>query len=245
MLSLRKLTRASADQLHDQLKGILSAVSPLLHPKAALGDYVRGIKDPVRGADALFREINSGYERVSSEKPFGLRRELTAPIDLKGSSVELSPSQYHYSASSNGVTKQVLVVSPFRWVVSYTGYGPEQLRTLLRSSSPSSEDLHAIILHSVALQSIAMRQPALRGVFQALRYSLDVETLPEFGKLPLTYISAPISTLRPPDDVIIETTELTGSDTFEEVIDLQALIELRDPLRDSLIQLARSHGEQI
>ena len=61
MLSLRKLTRAAADQMRHQLKDILSAVGPLLQPKAALGDYVRGVKEPVRGADALFKEIESMY----------------------------------------------------------------------------------------------------------------------------------------------------------------------------------------
>jgi len=45
--------------------------------------------------------------------------------------------------------------------------------------------------------------------------------------------------------VIIETTELTGSDAFEEVIDLEGLTTLRDPMKDSLVELARSHGEQV
>ena len=51
--------------------------------------------------------------------------------------------------------------------------------------------------------------------------------------------------MRPPDEVIIETTELTGSDTFEEVIDLEGLATLQDPMKDSLVELARAHGERI
>jgi hypothetical protein len=89
------------------------------------------------------------------------------------------------------------------------------------------------------------RQTPLTNIFKALRYKLSVTTQPEFGGLPLTCVSAPIFTVRPPDEVIIETTELTGSDAFEEVIDLEGLATLRDPMKDSLVELARAHGEQV
>ena len=45
--------------------------------------------------------------------------------------------------------------------------------------------------------------------------------LPELGELPITFLSGPISTIRPPDNVIIESTELSGADAFEEVINLE------------------------
>ena len=61
----------------------------------------------------------------------------------------------------------------------------------------------------------------------------------------MTCISAPIFTVRPPDEIIIETTELTGSDNFEEVIDLEALASLQDPMKDALVELARAHGERL
>ena len=122
MLSLRKLTRAAADQMRHQLKDILSAVGPLLQPKAALGDYVRGVKDPVRGADALFKEIESMYHAVAAEKPFGVRRELTPPLDFSGSSVDVNPLEYSHTAAVKGHSKRVMVTSPFKWVLSYSGH---------------------------------------------------------------------------------------------------------------------------
>lgn len=245
MLSLRKLTRAAADQMRNQLKDILSAVGPLLQPKAALGDYVRGVKEPVRGADALFKEIESMYNTVGAAKPFGLRRELTPPLDYSGASVDVNPLEYSYTAAVKGQSKRVMVTSPFRWVLSYTGHSLAELKTLLAAVSPSNDQLHAFVLHYITLRCQVTRQSPLTNVFKALRYKLSVTTQPEFGELPLTCVSAPIFTVRPPDEVIIETTELTGSDTFEEVIDLEGLATLRDPMKDSLVELARAHGEQL
>jgi len=245
MLSLRKLTRAAAEQMRNQLKDILSAVGPLLQPKVALGDYVRGVKEPVRGADALFKEIEAMYNQVGAGKPFGLRRELTPPLDFSGASVDVNPLEYSHTAAVKGLSKRVTVTSPFRWVVSYTGHSLPELKALLAAVSPSNDQLHAFVLHYVTMRCQVARQSPLTNVFKALRYKVSVTTQPEFGELPLTCVSAPIFTVRPPDEVIIETTELTGSDAFEEVIDLEGLATLRDPMKDSLVELARSHGEQV
>jgi hypothetical protein len=130
-------------------------------------------------------------------------------------------------------------------VVSYTGHSLPELKALLAAVSPSNDQLHAFVLHYVTMRCQVARQSPLTNVFKALRYKLSVTTQPEFGDLPLTCVSAPIFTVRPPDEVIIETTELTGSDAFEEVIDLEGLATLRDPMKDSLVELARSHGEQV
>ena len=245
MLSLRKLTRAAAEQMRNQLKDILSAVGPLLQPKAALGDYVRGVKDPVRGADALFKEIETMYHAVAAEKPFGVRRELTPPLDFSGASVDVNPLEYSHTAAVKGHSKRVTVTSPFRWVMSYSGHSLAELKTLLAAVSPSNDQIHAFVLHYVTLKCQVDRQTPLTNIFKALRYKLSVTTQPEFGGLPLTCVSAPIFTVRPPDEVIIETTELTGSDKFEEVIDLEGLATLQDPMKDSLVELARAHGEQM
>ena len=245
MLSLRKLTRATADHMRHQLKDVLSAVVPLLQPKAALGDYVRGVKEPVRGADALFKEIEARYQAVAAEKPFGVRRELTPPVDLTGLSVELNPLEYSHTASVKGQSKRVTITAPFRWVLSYTGFSVPQLKALLNSTSPANDEIHAFVLNYVTLSCLVSKQAPLNNVFKALRYKIGATTQPEFGELPLTYISAPIFTVRPPDEVIVETTELTGSDAFEEVIDLDALTALRDPFKDSLLELARTHGEHV
>ena len=59
----------------------------------------------------------------------------------------------------------------------------------------------------------------------------------EFGDLPLVQITFPIATIRPADDLIIQSTELSGMSAFEEVIDINSLVNLRDPAKERLIEL--------
>jgi hypothetical protein len=66
--------------------------------------------------------------------------------------------------------------------------------------------------------------------------------VPEFGGLPVTFISAPVSTLLPPDDVIIENTEISGSDVFEEVVDLDSATAMRDPMKEQVLSIVQGFG---
>jgi hypothetical protein len=45
--------------------------------------------------------------------------------------------------------------------------------------------------------------------------------------------------------VIIESTELSGSDAFEEVVSLDDVAKLRNPLKDQLEELVKAHGQAL
>ena len=60
--------------------------------------------------------------------------------------------------------------------------------------------------------------------------------------MPITYVSAAVNTVRPPDEVIIESTEISGMAVFEEVLNPDDVTALRDPLREKLMDLAKQHG---
>jgi hypothetical protein len=55
-------------------------------------------------------------------------------------------------------------------------------------------------------------------------------------------ISSTLSTLRPSDEVIIENTEISGTDAFEELINTEDITRLANPFKDSLASVLRSHG---
>jgi len=58
LLVLRKLTRAITDAVRVQMTEYLKALTPLLRPKALLGDYVLGgPKEPSRKSDKAFGEL--------------------------------------------------------------------------------------------------------------------------------------------------------------------------------------------
>ena len=55
LLVLRKLTRAITDAVRVQMTEYLKTLTPLLRPKAVLGDYVQGgPKEPSRKSDKAF-----------------------------------------------------------------------------------------------------------------------------------------------------------------------------------------------
>jgi hypothetical protein len=55
----------------------------------------------------------------------------------------------------------------------------------------------------------------------------------------MTRITAGVATERPADAVIIESAELTGMDGFEEVVKVEDIQGLRDPLREQLLEIAK------
>ncbi|HET6962780.1 MAG TPA: hypothetical protein VFJ27_09800, partial [Terriglobia bacterium] len=58
----------------------------------------------------------------------------------------------------------------------------------------------------------------------------------------ITVISSTLSTLRPTDDVIIESTEISGMDAFEELLNTDDVSRLPNPFKDALVPTLRTHG---
>jgi hypothetical protein len=245
LIKLRKLTRAIGDVLRGQLTDYLATLSPVLRPKGVFGEYVRGgTKDAApRSADKNFLQLQTLYTAVATAKPYGLLGELRSPADLDSSAVEIFPSQYSHAAVVEGVSRTVSVTSPFRWVLAYSGYSPEKLQSLLLNNARPDEETHRFVLHHCMLHVVLASQPGVARLFEALRFRLSSGRLQQFGDLPISQISSLVATVRPPDDLIVDTTEISGQNTFEEVVDLESLRRLEDPLRGQLVELAKSHGE--
>ena len=254
MLALRKLTRAVADGLRERVKDYVATLAPLLRPSVALGEPADlGSKDPFQVADKNFKELQGIYESAVGE-PFKLHKELRPPLPIAASGIELSPLEYTYAARTNGAAKSLRITSPLKWVMSYSGsgatpgrvgqtsYTPRRLKELLAGGTRPVDEIRQFVLQYAALHMAVARQAGVRRVLESLHFRVGSERLAEFGQLPVPCLSFAAKTLRPPDDVLVEHTEIAGTDTFEEVIDVADLAALRDPVRDSLLELARSHG---
>ena len=246
LLALRKLTRAAADLLRGQLKEYLGTLAPLFRPRAVLGDHVKGaVKETVRGADAALKELQTLHEAVAAVRPFGLPRELAAPLEPLAAGLEIAADEYGHAAKTDGQTKTVTMTTPLRWVLSYAGHGPKRLRELLADPDRTGNELRDTVLHTLVLHLVVTRQPGLGLLFEALRFPVSAGKLPGLGELPITFLTAAVPTVRPPDDVIVESTEISGTDAFEELIDLDELARLRDPMLAQLQELARAHGVEL
>jgi hypothetical protein len=245
VLALRKLTRAMADLLRGQAKDYLTTIGPLFRPRSILGGYTESNpRETVPGAEKAFKELKALHEAVAATKPFGLPKELNPPIDLTSSSLEVTPFEYSHSAQGS-IAKTVSVTGPLRWVLSYTGFTPRRFKELLAERNRNDQQVQEFLLHYLVLHVMITRQSGLKKLFEALHFPLSTGKLPELGELPITFLSGPVSTVRPPDNVIIESTELSGADAFEEVINLEDIAKLRNPFKDQLEGLVKSHGQTL
>ena len=247
VLKLRKLTRVVAEHLSRYLKEQLAALGPLFGPRLLLGEFIRSdVKQTVKGADQVFKELQGLYLSVARGKPYNLPEELKTPLDVFGSTVETAISEYSHTAQAGGEQKTVTVASPFKWVLTYKDLGPKRLRELLVSPSGSAKaDLQICVLHYLILHLITSRRPGVGTVLDALRFPAVSTRYADLGALPVTCIAAPIPTVLPPDEIIIQSVELSGASAFEEVVDLGAIGQLSDPIRGQLLELVKNHDEKL
>ncbi len=247
VLALRKLTRAMADLLRGQAKDYLATLGPLFRPRSILGGYTESNpKETIPGAEKAFKELQALHEAIAASKPFGLPKELNPPIELTSSTLEVTSFEYSHPAQvEGGAAKTVAITGPLRWVLSYAGFTPRRFKELLAERNRNSQQVQEFLLHYLVLHVVIARQPGLKKLFEALHFPLSSGKLPELGELPIAFLSGPINTTRPPDNVIIESTELSGTDAFEEVINLEDVIKLRNPFKDQLEELVKAHGQTL
>jgi hypothetical protein len=253
LLVLRKLTRAVVDAVRDDARDCINTITPLLRPRVALGDASDvATREPLQSADKTFKELQALYESIASAEPFNLHKDLKPPVDLTAGSIDVSPMEYRHTARAGGAVKVLRVTAPLTWVMSYGGvapgrlghvaYTPRRLRDLLSGGSRPVEELRQFVLHYAALHLAVSRQTGLARMLGKMHYRLGSAKVEEFGQLPLANLALAVPTVRPSDDVLIEHTEIAGTDAFEEVIDVSAIDSLRDPTRERLTELAKSQG---
>lgn len=246
LLVLRKLTRAVADLLREQMREYLTTLAPLLRPKAVLGDYVQGsAKESSKSPDQAFKELQGLYEKIASAPHFRLPPELKPPLEIINTSLEMTPMEYKYTAQVNGTSKTVTITSPLKWALNYSGFGQARLKEMLSRRDRNSDELRQYLVHYLVMHIVVSKQSGVGHILKTLQFPLITEHSPEFGELPITHIASSISTLRPPDQIIIESTEISGMDVFEEVVNLQDIREMKNPLQEQLTELIKSHGPNL
>ena len=241
LLALRKLTRAIADAVRTQISEHIATTAPLFRPNTVLGDHiVGGIKESTRRADQALKEVQALHEAVSPAKPFNLRRELTVPINFSAAGLEITPVDYVHTVQAGPEMRRIMVRRPLTWTLSYAGYAPTRLPELL-DPRVRGEELQRFIVSHLLLHAVVKNQRGLAQLFENLRLPLTTAKAPELGDLPVTRIGIGVSTFRPADAVVLESAELTGIDAFEEVVNVDDIAKLTDPLKERLTDIARQH----
>jgi hypothetical protein len=223
----------------------LKTLSPLMRPKALLGEYVQGgPKEPSRKADKAFADLQALYEKVAITRPYNLPRELPLPLTLNAVGLEITPLDYVHGVEVGGETRRIRVRRPLTWVLTYTDFPPNRLQELLDAKARSIEELQRFVLHYLVLHLVTTSEAGLMQVFDALHFPLTATKSREFGELPITNIGVGISTTRPADALIIQSAELTGMDAFEEIVQVEDIAQLADPLKERLLAIARQHAPE-
>ena len=101
------------------------------------------------------------------------------------------------------------------------------------------------MLAYLVVHVVVANQPGVSQILDALHFPLSTSKSPEFGELPMTRISSAISTSRATDDLIIQSAELSGMDAFEEVVNVDDIARMRDPLKERLLEIVRSQAPEL
>ncbi len=247
LLVLRRLTRALEQSVHAYVRGHVTALAPLLRPRPVLGDFVQspGKETPSRPPDRVWKEIEALYETIAPRAPFTIARDLRPPVDIPGTTLELAPLEYVHVTDAATAGRRIVVAKPFEWVLSYSAAGPGALRDLLGNKNRDAAELQRLVLVTLVLQAVLKQLPAVASLFADLRMPLETRRVAELGELPVTVLASVIPTLRPADDVLVQSTEMTGTSTFQEVVDVERLRQLPDPFRARVAEVLAAQGESL
>ncbi|MBT2970655.1 MAG: hypothetical protein B6D72_18130 [gamma proteobacterium symbiont of Ctena orbiculata] len=247
ILELRKLTRSISEKIETDLSDYLATLAPLFSPAPILGEYVRGgSKAPVKGAEIAFRDLKSRYQTIAGQKPFLLERELSSPLDVFAATPTLTAVEYPYTAEQENKSASLTVTSPLKWYLSYPDQHPKKLLEMLGSNRNQLKDeLSHALLQCLTLSLVLEKRPGIVNILQGLRFELQTSHHEGLGELPVIMISCPLMTLLPPDDIIIQNTEISGIPSFEEIININDIRELSDPMQQGILSITKEISPSI
>lgn len=231
----RQATERIASALGKRLAAHLEVTAPLFVPRNLLGSYVKSASmEDVPGSDKAFADLQERYAAVC-EKPFSLPRKLPTPMPPVSTHLDAAPFQYALPIPG-AEGRPVSVTSPVRWILSYRGECPlSRLRAMVSGTESRVPEEMRQALVNLIVPGVYLKQfPPLRQLLEDLRYRVETVELPDLGGLPVVVLGAPLPTFLPPDDFILQVTQLSGVAAFQEIVDRDGIEKLRDPLRGLL-----------
>jgi hypothetical protein len=240
LAKLREQTEAMAGLLRNRLQGHLETLRPLFAPRRLLGKYVDR-KEDVAGSEKAVAQVREQFKEVCGA-PFSLTPELDNDV-LAGidSRPRLYPWEYTYEATGEGEPRSLIIASPVRWVLTYgSGYTLSQLRQAVAGKHERrSDDIRQFVVNALVMHLFLAKYPRIAELLTDLRYPVQVDKCPGLGALPLVTLSACLPSFRPADNLILMATRFSGVSNFVELIDVEAVHTLEDPLKLRIEELLR------
>jgi hypothetical protein len=238
VIEVRRKTEAVSKYLHEQLAGYIETLRPLFVPDRYIGRFAGG-KFDTQDSDRAVAEIQQKYREFTG-KPFDLSPEFDPHwLSLVGSRLDLQRWAYTHQVQSDGETKAVTISSPSRWILTYrSNLSVSQMAEALTGKERASiEFRRQFVVNALVIQLAVARNPGLVQLMDGLHYRLQSEFFPGLAKLPIVTLTSPLPSFRPTDDLILEATRFSGVPAFIELLDMEAIREMRDPIREKIDQL--------
>jgi hypothetical protein len=232
LADLREKTETIAQFLKDRLKGHLETIRPAFAPRRVLGKYT-GTRDGVAGEDKAFAQLQTQYQAVC-RNPFALPpdldQDMLANIDNQ---IDVHPWEYTYEAKGTKEAKTLTMNSPVRWVLTYSsGYTLAQVRQAVSGLQDRRSDyVRQFVVNALVMRFMFDHYPGIPQLLTDLRYEVRVEKGQGLGELPFVTVSACIPSFRPTDDLILTATRFSGVPAFIELLNVDAVPLLQDPLK--------------
>ncbi len=247
LLHLHTLTKDVSKLCQKQLRGYLDTMALLFRPRRMLGDAMEGSeRDSASGSDRTAAELRELYRRVAA-RPFDLRPELTFPLESVSTQIQLYEWEYLHQIKTDRGWRNIKVTSPLTWVVAYSStYSLTMLRQVLAGQEERNQkSVQSFVLRACLMHLHFTKFPAIAELLSGLRYRIEVRRSPELGDLPLVTVSAPFSTIRPPDNLVTVASGLAGGTSFAEVLDMESVRNLQDPMRQEVAAILQSHNQEL
>jgi hypothetical protein len=238
VIEVRQKTEAVSKYLHERLAGYIETLRPLFVPDRYIGRFA-GAKFDVQGSDRAVAEIQHKYREFTA-KPFDLSPEFDSHwLTLVGGRLDLQRWAYTHRIQTDRESKAVTITSPSRWILTYrANLNVNQMaEAMANKERPPIETRRQFVVNALVMQVAIARNPGLAELMDGLHYHLQTEAFPGLDRLPLVTLTSPLPSFRPSDDVIREATGFSGVPAFIELLDIEAIRQLRDPLREQIDRL--------
>ena len=232
---LRDVSQKISQILNARLAGYLATLTPLFAPRKVLGEYMESaFTQSVAGADKNFSEIEERYKSIAAEA-FNISSKLGTPLPNIKNELEINPWEYLHQLGTDS-SQVVRISSPVRWVLSYAGGYTlgDLLIQRTRNETPDVADVKQLVLNSLTIWKLIDLAPDIAQLISDLRFKVSIETASVSGLLPYVVLTSEVPAFIPQDELILTVIKLSGKQVFEELIDVDAIGGMADPLVSSL-----------